>query len=166
MVTLSKERQASKALLPISVTESGMVTFTNSPQRKKASPDTFVTPWGIFTWQNSCAGTSFRVAAWISFRLYMTVTSDSASKAAPLSVWASFSKQLPCKTSTFRIFWSTGSPGYFSRSICFSCSTVWISLTSTVKTPPCKVFTCNSHRDMAGQVDAPKLQGSFHLPAF
>ena len=170
MVMLSKELQPVKAFLPIWVTESGMVTFTNSVQSLKASLETFVAVWGIFTWQKPWLRTALFVAASISFRLYMTVTSDSACNAACLSVWASFSKQLPCKTSTWRIFCSTGSPGDLtSRSIRFSCSTVWIFLTSSVKTPPCKVFTCNSHRDMAAwDQTISKIQGklleSWHLP--
>ena len=149
ILILAKELQPSKAELPISVTELGMVTFTIFVQSLKAALETFVTVWGIFTWQKACLQTALLVAASISFRLYMTVMSDSACNAASLSVWASFSKQLPCKTSTFRIFSSTGLPENFSRSIRFSCGTVSISLTSSVKTPPCKVFTCNSHRDMA-----------------
>ena len=99
ILMVAKELQPSKAELRILVTESGMATFTIFVQSLKAALETFVTVWGIFTWQKSCLQTAPLVAASISFGLYMTVMSDSACNAASLSVWASFSKQLPCKTS-------------------------------------------------------------------
>ena len=80
----------------------------------------------------------------------MTVTSDSACKSpAESSVWWSSTKNPPDRTFTLRILCSIGSSQtFFSWSIAFNSSMVFVGMTSTVRSPPSKVFTFSS-RGMA-----------------
>ena len=156
MAMLSKNKQSAKALSPmqlhpgkvissLDLLESGMTTFTSPQHPLKASSEICVTSWGIITPKGPAPFTSCRDAASISLLVYTTLTSDSASNISnptSFNVWASFSKLLPWNSFTMQIFCSIGSSqGYCSRSISFSCWTVWIVVTSRARTSPRKVIT-------------------------
>ena len=153
MLMFSKELHSAKAKSPmqvhpvkvissLDVLEWGMTTFTSSWHPRKASSEIFVTSWGIITPKKPGEFTSFLDAASISLLVYITLTSGSASKPTSFSVWASSSKQLPWNTATLQIFCSIGSSQEnWSRSLAFSCCTVWISVTSRARTSPRKVLT-------------------------
>ena len=76
----------------------------------------------------------------------MTVTSDSAcNNPADSSVWSSSSNDPLARTFTLRILRSMGSSHcFFSCSIAFNSWMVFLGVTSTVMTPPSKVFTFSS----------------------
>ena len=76
----------------------------------------------------------------------MAVTSDSECKSpADSSVWSSSTNNVSTRTFTFRIWRSMGSSQcFFSRSIAFNSSMVFVGKTLTVKTPPSKVLTFTS----------------------
>ena len=73
----------------------------------------------------------------------MTVTSDSACRSpANSSVWWSSTENPPDRTSTLRIWRSIGSSQSFaSRSVAFNSWTVHVGMTSTLRSPPSKVFS-------------------------
>ena len=170
MLTFSKELHPSKALSPMQVhpvkaisslyvLESGITTFTSSWHSLKASLETSVTSWGIITPKKPCKLTSSLDAASISLVVYTTLTSDSASNPTSFSLWASFSKLLPCNTATLQIFCSIGSSqGNCSRSPAFSCCTVWISATSRARTSPRKVMTFSSGMAIDGSTLTTKIE--------
>ncbi len=142
------ELQSLKALLPILVTESEIVMLSKELQPWKAQLPICFTESGNGNLHQILA-VPFMARSETFGKRPPGCLPQHATLRKTQCLFSAFSKQLPCKTSTFRIFWSTESPGNFSRSICFSCCTVSISLTSCVKTQPCRVFTCNSRRDMA-----------------
>ena len=77
----------------------------------------------------------------------MTVTSTSACNSpADSSVWSSSTSTPSARTSTLRILCSTGSSQCFiSWSIAFNFLIWVVGATLTVRSPPSKVFTFNSH---------------------
>ena len=153
---LAREVQIEKALSPIWVTDSGIVSKTSWCEFWKAALEIRVTLEGIFTAKHPSVWMSCLVAASTSFLVYVTVTRDSAPKSpAASSVSASSMIEVPRSSSTLRTLRSIGSRcvGCFSRSIAFNSRTVAVITTSRVMTPPCKVFNWTS-QDMAakGQV--------------
>ena len=76
----------------------------------------------------------------------MTVASDSAyNNPADSTVWSSSTNNPSASTFTLRIWRSMGSGQcFFSWSIAFNSSIVFVGMASTVRTPPSKVFTFTS----------------------
>ena len=78
----------------------------------------------------------------------MTVTSDSACNSpADSSVWSPSISNPSTRTFTCRIWRSVrSSQCFFSRSIAFKSLMVVVCMTSTMRSPPSKVFTFSSRR--------------------
>ena len=78
----------------------------------------------------------------------MTVTADSACNSpANSSVWSPSSSNPSTRTFTCRIWRSVGSSQcFFSWSIAFNSLMVVVCMTSTMRSPPSKVFTFSSRR--------------------
>ena len=148
-----------KAISSLYILESGITTFTSVWHHLNASLETSVTSWGILTPKKPRELTSSLDAASISLLVYATLTSDSASKPTSFNVWASFSKLLPWNTAILQIFCSTGSSrGNCSRSLAFSCCTVWISATSRARTSPRRVMTFSSGMAIDGSTLTSKIE--------
>ena len=144
MVTLTKEVHPSKALSAILITESGIVTLTTWRQYLKAPGEISVVPDGMWRWKKPFVRISSFLAASISFRMYMTLTSDSCNRPEASKVKLSSNKDPSNKSSAFRILRSMGSSqGCFASSIVFNSSTVRMVEISTGITPP-RFFTASS----------------------
>ena len=136
------------------VTDSGIVIQSSSSELLKAPSPIFESSEGIFTPKYPCVWTSSSVAVSTSFLVYVTVTSASPSNnPAASSVLASSMMHLsPSNSSALKTFRSIGSSqGCVAMSIVFNSRTVAVTGTSTVNTPPSKVFKLTSVHDMAGR---------------
>ena len=147
---LSKEWQLWKALIPMALTESGIATVSTWLQSWKAPVGISVREEGMLTWRRPSAWIVSFVAASTSFLWYITVTSDSSfNSPADSTVWSSSTSNPSARTFTLRILRSMGSSqGFFSWSTAFNSSMVLVGMTSTVRSPPSKVFIFTS-RSMA-----------------
>ena len=129
------------------VTDAGIVTLTTWLCNLKAPSDTSVREDGILTWRRPSAWIASFVAASTSFLQKIAVTSESACNSpADSSVWSSSTNNPSARTFTLRIWSSMGSSQCFiPRRIAFNSLMVIVGMTSTVRSPPSKVFTFSSH---------------------
>ena len=146
IVMLAKDRHPSKARSPMAFTDSGIAALTTWWHSLKALAGIAVREKGMLTWRKPFTWIASFAAASTSFREYMTVASDSACNIPTDSnVWSSSTSNPSARTFTLRILCSMGSSQcFFSCSIAFNSLMVVFGTTSTVRSPPCRVFNFSS----------------------
>ena len=122
----------------------------------------------MLTWRKPFAWIVFFFAASTSFLQKIAVTSDSSCNSpADSTVWSSSTNNPSVRTFTLRILCSMGSSQcFFSWSSAFNSSMVVVGNTSTVRSPPSRVFTFSSRSIAAMAARKPSTRKHQRLSRF